>query len=86
MLLRGVLGATAAVTVALLLQLRVVDFPFLHAGGAENSSMSVAALYVFGFMSGLAVQRYFGKFERTRIKDRATGKTSEAEEPVGHPS
>jgi hypothetical protein len=74
---RAALGAIAAVIVTLFLQLPLVDFPFLHADHTESGALSPAALYVFGFVSGLAVQALFGTFEKRRVKDPTTTKRSE---------
>ena len=79
--LRGAFGATAAVTIALFLQLRVIVFPFLHGSRTENGSLSAAALYLFGFLSGLAVQPLFGAFEKKRTKSLASRKADEVGAP-----
>jgi hypothetical protein len=65
---RGAFGAIAAVIVTLFLQLRMIDFPFLH---TESGSLSPAALYFFGFASGLGVQALVGAFEKVKPKNSA---------------
>jgi hypothetical protein len=73
LLFRGAFGALLAVVVALVLQLRIIDFPFLHLNLSERSPLSPAAFYVFGFASGLAQEAIFNLFERgkTKIADRS---------------
>jgi hypothetical protein len=58
-LFRTAVGALAAVIVALFLRLRVVDFPSLHSGPADTTPLAPAALYIFGFLSGLSVNFLF---------------------------
>jgi hypothetical protein len=58
-LFRTAVGALAAVIVALFLRLRVVDFPSLHSGPADTTPLAPAALYIFGFLSGLSVNLLF---------------------------
>jgi hypothetical protein len=67
-LFRGAFGAILAIVVTLFLQLRVVDFPYLHIGAADSTPFAPAALYVFAFASGLAEQVVFGAIERTARK------------------
>jgi hypothetical protein len=49
-------GALAAVIIALFLRLRVVDFPWLHSGPADTTSLAPAAQYIFAFVSGASVK------------------------------
>jgi hypothetical protein len=74
LLFRGAFGALLAVVVALVLQLRIIDFPSLHLDHSDRSPLSPAAFYVFGFVSGLAEQAIFNLFERRkpRIAERST--------------
>jgi hypothetical protein len=66
LLFRGAFGALLAVVVALVLQLRIIDFPFLNLNLSERSPLSPAAFYVFGFASGLAQEAIFNLFERRK--------------------
>jgi hypothetical protein len=68
LLFRGAFGALLAVVVALILQLRIIDFPFLHLSLSERSPISPAAFYVFGFVSGLAQESIFKLFEKRKIR------------------
>jgi hypothetical protein len=68
LLFRGAFGALLAVVVALVLQLRVIDFPSLHLDHSERSPLSPAAFYVFGFASGLAEEAIFNLLERRKAK------------------
>jgi hypothetical protein len=68
LLFRGAFGGLLAVVVALVLQLRIIDFPFLHLNLLERSPLSPAAFYVFGFASGLAHEGIFNLFERGKPK------------------
>jgi hypothetical protein len=68
LLFRGALGALLAVVVALILQLRVIDFPLFHLDNSDRSPLSPAALYVFGLASGLAEQAFFNLFETRKPK------------------
>ena len=52
-------GALAAVILALFLRLRVVDFPWLHSGPADTTSLAPAAQYIFAFVSGASVRFLF---------------------------
>jgi hypothetical protein len=56
---RAAVGAVVAVVVALFLQLRVFDFPFLHTGPADSTPLAPVALYVFAFLSGSAERFFF---------------------------
>lgn len=68
LLFRGAFGALLAIVVALVLQLRIIDFPSLHLDHLERSPLSPAAFYVFGFASGLAEEAIFNLFERRKPK------------------
>jgi hypothetical protein len=72
LLFRAAFGALLAVVVALVLQLRIIDFPSLHLDHSERSPLSPAAFYVFGFASGLTQQAIFNLFEtrKPRIAER----------------
>jgi hypothetical protein len=58
LLFSGTLGAVAALVVALILRLRIVDFPLLHSSTSEGI-VAPAAFYLFGFFGGVAVQALF---------------------------
>jgi hypothetical protein len=68
LLFRGAFGALLAVVAALVLQLRLIDFPLLHLDHSERSPLSPAAFYVFGFASGLAHEAILNLFERRKTK------------------
>jgi hypothetical protein len=68
LLFRGTFGALLAIVAALVLQLRIIDFPLLHLDHSERSPLSPAALYVFGFASGLAEEGIFNLFARRKTK------------------
>jgi hypothetical protein len=80
LLFRGAFGALLAVVVALVLQLRIIDFPSLHLDHSERSPLSPAAFYVFGFASGLAEEAIFNFLERRRAK---IAERSSLESPSG---
>ena len=61
MLFRTAVGALAAVIIVLFLRLRVVDFPPLHSGPADTTPLDPAALYIFAFLSGVAVNFLFSR-------------------------
>lgn len=61
---RSVLGAFVAGIVTLFLQLRIVDFPVLHAGIDDGSSLTSAAQYIVAFASGFAERLFFRPTER----------------------
>jgi hypothetical protein len=73
LLFRGALGALLAVVVALILQLRVIDFPLFHLDNSARSPLSPAAFYVFGLASGFAEEAIFNLFEtrKPKIPDRS---------------
>jgi len=48
----------------LFLQLRVIDFPYLHTGDPSSTPYAPAALFVFAFASGFAEQLFFGALEK----------------------
>jgi hypothetical protein len=62
-----------AVVVALILQLRVIDFPLFHLDNSARSPLSPAAFYVFGLASGFAEEAIFNLFEtrKPKIPDRS---------------
>jgi hypothetical protein len=66
---------------ALVLQLRIIDFPFLHLDRSERSPLSPAAFYVFGFASGLAEEAIFNLFDRR--KARIAERSASLESPSG---
>lgn len=68
LLFRGALGALLAVVVALILQLRIIDFPLFHLDNSASAPLSPAALYVFGLASGLAEEAIFNLFETRKPK------------------
>ena len=68
LLFRGAFGALLAVVAALILQLRLVDFPLMHLDHSERNPLSPAAFYVFGFASGLAHEAILNLFERRKTK------------------
>jgi hypothetical protein len=78
---RGAFGALLAVVLALVLQLRIIDFPFLHLDRSERSPLSPAAFYVFGFASGLAEEAIFNLFDRR--KARIAERSASLESPSG---
>ena len=73
LLFRGAFGALLAVVVALILQLRIVDFPLFHLDHSERSPLSPAAFYLFGLASGFAVEAIFSLFEtrKPKLPDRS---------------
>ena len=73
LLFRGALGALLAVVVALILQLRIIDFPLFHLDNSASAPLSPAALYVFGLASGLAEEGIFNLFEtrKPKLADRS---------------
>jgi len=73
LLFRGAFGALLAVVVALILQLRIIDFPLFHLDHSERSPLSPAAFYVFGLASGLAEEAIFNLFEtrKPKVADRS---------------
>jgi hypothetical protein len=66
LLFRAVCGAIAAVIVTMLLELRIVDFPFLHSGNL--SSFPVTVLYIVGFASGFTERLFIGAMEKVYPK------------------
>lgn len=67
---RASVGAIAAVIVTLLLQLRIVDFPFLHTASADTSPFAPGALYIFAFLSGSAERLFFRPLEQAFRKGK----------------
>src|ERR1700741_2451229 len=67
---RSVLGAFAAGIVTLFLQLRIVDFPVLHVGVEDGTSLTSGAQYIVAFASGFAERIFFRSTER--ISSRRT--------------
>jgi hypothetical protein len=68
LLFRGAFGALLAVVVALILQLRIIDFPLFHMDSSERSPLSPAAFYLFGLASGFAQQAIFNLLETRKPK------------------
>jgi len=66
LLFRAVCGAIAAVVVTMLLELRIVDFPFLHSGNL--SGFPVTALYIVGFASGFTERLFIGAMDKVYPK------------------
>jgi hypothetical protein len=64
LLFRAAFGAILAIVVTLFLQLRVVDFPYLHTGPSDSTPFAPTALYVFAFASGFAEQSLFAALEK----------------------
>ena len=81
LLFRGAFGALLAVVVALILQLRIIDFPLFHLDHSDRSPLSPAAFYVFGLASGFAVEAIFNLFE-TR-KPKSAERSASVESPSG---
>jgi hypothetical protein len=75
---RSVLGAFAAGIVTLFLQLRIVDFPVLHVGVEDGTSLTSGAQYIVAFASGFAERIFF------RSTERISSKRSETQ-PVAQP-
>jgi hypothetical protein len=69
---RSVLGAFAAGIVTLFLQLRIVDFPVLHAGAEDGAFLTSGAQYIVAFASGFAERIFF------RSPEKVSSKRSEA--------
>jgi hypothetical protein len=65
---RAAFGAILAIIVTFFLQLRVIDFPYLHTGASDSTPSAPAALYVFGFASGFVEQIFFSALERLASK------------------
>jgi hypothetical protein len=61
---RAVFGAIAAIMVNMFLELRIIDFPFLHAGTTEASGFPISALYIVGFVSGFTERIFFAAIEK----------------------
>lgn len=59
---RAVFGAIAAVIVTLFLELRLIDFPFLHVSVA-SAVLSPKALYIVGFAAGYTESIFFHAME-----------------------
>jgi hypothetical protein len=72
---RAAVGTIAAVMISLLLQLRVIDLPFLHIATSDGASLAPGALYIFGFLSGFVERRFF----RNGEKSPETGKETAPE-------
>jgi hypothetical protein len=75
---RSVLGAFAAGIVTLFLQLRIVDFPVLHVGVEDGTSLTSGAQYIVAFASGFAERIFFRSTERISSKRTET-------QPVAQP-
>lgn len=65
---RAVFGAVAAVIVILFLELRFIDFPFLHTNVSDGGSIPPTALYVIGFASGFTERIFFGAIGKVSTK------------------
>ncbi len=76
---RSVLGAFAAGIVTLFLQLRIVDFPVLHVGVEDGTSLTSGAQYIVAFASGFAERIFFRSTERISSK---RSETQPAAQPV----
>jgi hypothetical protein len=76
---RSVLGAFAAGIVTLFLQLRIVDFPVLHVGVEDGTSLTSGAQYIVAFASGFAERIFFRSAERISSK---RGETQPVAQPV----
>jgi hypothetical protein len=82
LLFRAAFGAILAIVVTLFLQLRVVDFPYLHTGPSDSTPFAPTALYVFAFASGFAEQSLFAALEKFgRKRAYAEEQKSEPSEP-----
>jgi len=68
LIFRAAFGAILAIIVTFFLQLRVIDFPYLHTGPSDSTPFAPAALYVFGFASGFVEQSFFSALERLTNK------------------
>ena len=75
---RSVLGAFLAGIVTLFLQLRIVDFPVLHAGFEDGSSLTSAAQYIVAFASGFAERIFFRPAERISFRRAETQPAAQA--------
>jgi hypothetical protein len=65
---RAAFGAILAIIITLFLQLRVIDFPYLHTGPSDSTPFAPTALYVFGFASGFIEQSFFSALEKLARK------------------
>jgi hypothetical protein len=76
---RAVFGAIAAVIIALFLELRLVDFPFLHVNVTDTVIISPKALYIVGFLAGYSESIFFRAMDNvipkkaSATKDRVVG-------------
>jgi hypothetical protein len=70
LLFRAVFGAIAAIVVTMLLELRVIDFPFLHVG--NSTAFPASALYIVGFASGFTERLFVGAMEKVYPKRSGT--------------
>jgi hypothetical protein len=70
LLFRAAFGAIAAIIATLFVQLRVIDFPFLHPDGAATTPVAPMALYVLGFATGCGEAILFRALEKVSTRDR----------------
>ena len=79
---RSVLGALVAGIVTLFLQLRIVDFPILHAGVDDGASLTSAAQYIVAFASGFAERIFFRPTEKVRRAETQAPAQNAGQPPV----
>jgi hypothetical protein len=83
-LFRAAFGAVLAVVVVSFLRLRIIDFPFLHIDFSPTAGLAPAALYVFGFLSGLAEEPLFRWLRARAIRPYVRTPVSEPQPQIDH--
>lgn len=81
---RAAFGAVLAIVVASFLSLRIIDFPFLHLDFSPTAALAPAALYVFGFLSGLAEEPLFRWIRARAIRPYVRTPVPEPQPQVDH--
>lgn len=81
---RAAFGAVLAIVVVSFLRLRIVDFPFLHVDFSASAPLAPAAVYVFGFLSGLAEEPMFRWLRMRAIRPYVRTPVPEPEPQIDH--
>jgi hypothetical protein len=68
LLFKAVFGAIAAIIVNLFLELRIIDFPFLHDKASQSLRLPLAALYIVAFVSGFSELLFFSALEKISLR------------------
>jgi len=68
LLFKAVFGSIAAIIVNLFLELRIIDFPFLHDKASQSLRLPLAALYIVAFVSGFSELLFFSALEKISLR------------------